>query len=1051
MPRVLSVLINASSGNLRGALLSAAGAVSQFEHSLTRTAQKSSVMTGLMTKGFLAVGTAVVTALGYGVVKAAEFEKSMRNVNSLTGLSEQAFRAQEQAVIAMSTRLPQSAKVLADGLYNIASSGFQGADGLTVLNAAATAASAGLTTTDNSAKAITAVLNAYGRSAKDAGDVSDVLFQTVNLGVITFDELSGVIGDVVGTAAAAKVGIDQVGSAIATMTLSGITGAEAGTSLNRVLQSLIRPSTALQDMYRQLGYSSGAAALETKGLRGVMEDLRVATGGNITTLLELFPEIRAARGALALMSNEGQNYAKVAGQIEDVDKRRGATQKVLNEQMKAASNQLQLFRNQIDAVAINTGAKLLPVLVKLMTLARETGTTIGNDLVAGARKVVPFFEALGRAGYNVWQVLLHLWDAVSPVVKALATLGGLAVVGMLIGLAKALANVAGFLAQHQTLVLALALAYGVTLMGGLAGVVGMVGKVGAGFRMLSGSLLVSRALIAQAGGAATVAGAGFNRLSQAMLGVSAAEAAMTLGVTAVIAALISVWTKWRDTAAQTNEVVDRAMASMSKRDPQDMAKNIDAVSKKMAELRAQLDRPWNQKLFDTQSGVQLEHQLGRLQDTYLQLRNTQNRVAANTRQLGVAFGLTGDQVQKLAAAGKIDLSKPFGEAATALAGYIRSTGASTTSSATLMQAMSQLQQAAGDTAKQVQTLKDTLDALMGKGLSLNAAARGWGQALADLGKQAQAGAKGIDPMTEAGRANGAALDGAAGKLRDYLKAQADAGVKGPQLVQNFNSMRDAIMAQATAILGSRAAAEAWAKQIGLVPTEWTTMLKQIGAEEATAKAHLLGMTIGGIPNRDALVTQHGASPAMVAVAGLEATIASLQTAKTALIRQYGAEGAAAQVAALDAQIRALQDKQVTITTQYLTYGVPAPSGGGRVIFAEGGPVRGPGGPTDDNIPAWLSSGEYVVRAAAVARYGEGFLDRVNRMAFADGGRVPDWRQSYSSRPSQVQTVVLSGAGGGEPLIGTLNVPLYGSQLSAEQVAGEVMWQVRRARRAGRRV
>lgn len=58
--------------------------------------------------------------------------------------------------------------------------------------------------------------------------------------------------------------------------------------------------------------------------------------------------------------------------------------------------------------------------------------------------------------------------------------------------------------------------------------------------------------------------------------------------------------------------------------------------------------------------------------------------------------------------------------------------------------------------------------------------------------------------------------------------------------------------------------------------------------------------------------------------------------------------------------------------------------------ASGGPVFGAGGPTDDRIPAMLSNGEYVLRAAAVARLGMPFLDALNsgRMhGFAQGGYV----------------------------------------------------------------
>lgn len=60
-------------------------------------------------------------------------------------------------------------------------------------------------------------------------------------------------------------------------------------------------------------------------------------------------------------------------------------------------------------------------------------------------------------------------------------------------------------------------------------------------------------------------------------------------------------------------------------------------------------------------------------------------------------------------------------------------------------------------------------------------------------------------------------------------------------------------------------------------------------------------------------------------------------------------------------------------------------------YATGGLVTGAGTGTSDSIPALLSNGEYVIRAAAVSRLGQGFLDLINQglpiARFADGGLV----------------------------------------------------------------
>ena len=65
---------------------------------------------------------------------------------------------------------------------------------------------------------------------------------------------------------------------------------------------------------------------------------------------------------------------------------------------------------------------------------------------------------------------------------------------------------------------------------------------------------------------------------------------------------------------------------------------------------------------------------------------------------------------------------------------------------------------------------------------------------------------------------------------------------------------------------------------------------------------------------------------------------------------------------------------------------PEPTG-----YATGGYISGPGTGTSDSIPALLSNGEYVIRAAAVRKLGKNALDMLNRgipiPRFADGGVV----------------------------------------------------------------
>lgn len=104
------------------------------------------------------------------------------------------------------------------------------------------------------------------------------------------------------------------------------------------------------------------------------------------------------------------------------------------------------------------------------------------------------------------------------------------------------------------------------------------------------------------------------------------------------------------------------------------------------------------------------------------------------------------------------------------------------------------------------------------------------------------------------------------------------------------------------------------------------------------------------------------------------------------VDQEASSQAQQQIAELAQQLSA--QLVIPVTPVVGTTGAQPPQVDG---YATGGLVRGAGSGTSDSIPALLSNGEYVIRAAAVSRLGQGFLDLLNHgmpiSRFADGGLV----------------------------------------------------------------
>ena len=79
--------------------------------------------------------------------------------------------------------------------------------------------------------------------------------------------------------------------------------------------------------------------------------------------------------------------------------------------------------------------------------------------------------------------------------------------------------------------------------------------------------------------------------------------------------------------------------------------------------------------------------------------------------------------------------------------------------------------------------------------------------------------------------------------------------------------------------------------------------------------------------------------------------------------------------------------------------------------ATGGYISGPGGPTEDKIPAMLSNGEYVIKASSVNKYGANMMNSINMGQFAGGGYVKDVRASMFGMGGMAKSMPRYAVGG----------------------------------------
>jgi len=281
-----------------------------LETKMKRVKSVASGAAKAISAGFKAVGTAVtaasgaLTALGAAAVKIGSgYESSVNKVASIADTTVVSIAELSSRVKKMSLDTGKDASELNEALYQTISATGDTANALDLVSAAVKAAKGGFTDTVTAVDGLTTVLNAYGMSVSEADSLANKFLVTQNKGKTTFGELAGSIGNVVPTASAAGVSVDELLSAVAALTANGINTASAMTGLKAALSNIITPSDGAAKAAKQMGIDFSASALKAKGLSGFMSDIQAATNGDSEAMAQLFGSVEALNSVLVLTGN----------------------------------------------------------------------------------------------------------------------------------------------------------------------------------------------------------------------------------------------------------------------------------------------------------------------------------------------------------------------------------------------------------------------------------------------------------------------------------------------------------------------------------------------------------------------------------------------------------------------------------------------------------------------------------------------------------------------------------------------------------------------------
>lgn len=332
---------------------SAIGSVKNSFNDLDSSIQQVAVPVANLTKDLLAVEAAIiatgVAVTGLAISTAGEFQSSVSEVGTLLNLNAEQNSKFSESLLDYGRNASVALDDVVSSAYIAISTGTDLADVTTALSAAEMLAVAGATDLDVATGALSRTLNAYGLSANDAERVSNALFIAVQNGDTTMEELGSKIGRVASIASASSVSIEELLSAIAGITVSGVETSEAVTGLVALFKEFASPTD-------ELSAALGGMSLESNSLQEIMQRLQEVTGGSFVEFNKLFGSIEATNAATILANDSTGAFANTLKAMEEETGNLAQAYEVMGNTFDRINQNLV---NNLQATLIDAGTPLL--------------------------------------------------------------------------------------------------------------------------------------------------------------------------------------------------------------------------------------------------------------------------------------------------------------------------------------------------------------------------------------------------------------------------------------------------------------------------------------------------------------------------------------------------------------------------------------------------------------------------------------------------------------------------------------------------------------------
>lgn len=381
-----------------------------------------STLTKSVTVPLLGIGTA-------GLKVASDFDSAMSGVQAISGATGKEFDALRAKAIELGGETAFSANEVAEAMTEMAKAGWdsqQILDGMSgVLDAAAASGENLGTVSTIVADAITG----FGMEAKESIRVADLLTQAANSGTIGINDLGESFKYIAPVAGSMGLSIEDVTTALSAMSMSGIKGSQAGTSLRGVLTRMVKPTDQVAAAMDELGIVLTNSDGTFKSLDQILSEMRGSFSGLTDEQKTYYAATLAGQegmsGLLSLLNMSQEEYDEIAASMDNASGVAKETAEVMRDNLSADVEELM---GSLESLAITLASLIVPALRdfvqwltqlvnKFIALSPETQKTILT--IAGiAAAIGPVLMVLGKLTSSIGSIITTFGKIPGAIAKA---------------------------------------------------------------------------------------------------------------------------------------------------------------------------------------------------------------------------------------------------------------------------------------------------------------------------------------------------------------------------------------------------------------------------------------------------------------------------------------------------------------------------------------------------------------------------------------------------------------------------------------------------------